>query len=590
MIENSYYSQDVHGPYELYDVGNLELEEGRTIRACNLAYATFRQAQCRERQRHPHSHLVLRHQQDHGAGLYWSGSLALGPDKYFVIVVNQIGSGLSTSPHNTPAPGGMANFPHVRIGDDVRAQHKLLAEKFDIKSLALVVGSSMGAQQTYEWAVRFPDMVKRAAPIAGTAKNTIHDLSVHGNAGRRHHLRPRRLQPGFLRIVRRREGRLVAPRKNVGGHGLEHRIFPARAAQGAGLFVDGRFHHKLHVSGYFSVMDPNDLLCMAWKWQRGDYSRLTGGDLRAGLGRITAKTFVMPMSSNMFFPPTDCQAEWRLIPPYRVPADPDGRRSSCVVRHRSRMRSVSSIKISASCSRQKPSGKEMPAFAAPCPMRKARFSGGEAYSALAMECGYCEGLRSFPEGCTYRRASRPIATSSPRSTMSDSRHGLTSQIRKYRPFADGLANGSYRPRACQNSAKFCDRPREVRIFMISLSLDGLRARKSERNRSVRKRAGVLTQPRPEGDLPAWCLVRKECAHERSFRRNRQTGTGICANLPTAGDAMSETRKLAAILVADVEQRATIYQTKGIGRPHAQQPSSSIGSFGIPLGDDCRGSG
>ena len=54
--------------------------------------------------------------------------------------------------------------------------------------------------------------------------------------------------------------------------------------------------------------------------------------------------------------------------------------------------------------------------------------------------------------------------------------------------------------------------------------------------------------------------------------------------------MSETRKLAAILVADAEQRATIYQTKGIGRPHAQQPSSSIGSFGIPLGDDCRGSG
>jgi homoserine O-acetyltransferase len=66
--------------------------------------------------------------------------------------------------------------------------------------------------------------------------------------------------------------------------------------------------------GYFSVMDPNDLLCMAWKWQRGDASRHTGGDLRAALGRITAKTFVMPMSSDMFFPPADCQAEWRLIP------------------------------------------------------------------------------------------------------------------------------------------------------------------------------------------------------------------------------------------------------------------------------------
>jgi homoserine acetyltransferase len=38
------------------------------------------------------------------------------------------------------------------------------------------------------------------------------------------------------------------------------------------------------------------------------------GDLRAALGRIKAKTFVMPMSSDMFFPPADCQAEWRLIP------------------------------------------------------------------------------------------------------------------------------------------------------------------------------------------------------------------------------------------------------------------------------------
>ena len=41
MINNSYYSQDVHGPYELHDIGNLDLEEGGTIRDCKLAYATF---------------------------------------------------------------------------------------------------------------------------------------------------------------------------------------------------------------------------------------------------------------------------------------------------------------------------------------------------------------------------------------------------------------------------------------------------------------------------------------------------------------------------------------------------------------------
>ena len=81
------------------------------------------------------------------------------------------------------------------------------------------------------------------------------------------------------------------------------------------------------MNGYFSVMDPNDLLCMAWKWQRGDVSRHTGGDLREALSRIKAKTFVMPMSSDMFFPPADCQAEWRLI------RDAEFRRSRAIDEH-----------------------------------------------------------------------------------------------------------------------------------------------------------------------------------------------------------------------------------------------------------------
>ncbi len=65
---------------------------------------------------------------------------------------------------------------------------------------------------------------------------------------------------------------------------------------------------------YFGVMDPNDLLAMAWKWQRGDVARHTGGDLAAALGRITAKTFVMPINEDMFFPVRDCAAEQALVP------------------------------------------------------------------------------------------------------------------------------------------------------------------------------------------------------------------------------------------------------------------------------------
>ncbi|MGR9093058.1 MAG: hypothetical protein ACU85U_21005, partial [Gammaproteobacteria bacterium] len=63
----------------------------------------------------------------------------------------------------------------------------------------------------------------------------------------------------------------------------------------------------------FLVMDPNDLLCMAWKWQRGDVARHTNGDLAAALSRIRAKTFVMPIDEDMFFPPRDCAREQALI-------------------------------------------------------------------------------------------------------------------------------------------------------------------------------------------------------------------------------------------------------------------------------------
>ncbi len=41
MIENSYYSHEFHGEYELISVGKLDLEEGGSIPDCQLAVATF---------------------------------------------------------------------------------------------------------------------------------------------------------------------------------------------------------------------------------------------------------------------------------------------------------------------------------------------------------------------------------------------------------------------------------------------------------------------------------------------------------------------------------------------------------------------
>ncbi|HMN70609.1 MAG TPA: alpha/beta fold hydrolase [Rhodoblastus sp.] len=307
MTANPYYSQENHGPYDLIDIGALDLEEGGSLPGVQLAVAT---------------HGALNAAKDNAilVPTWYSGTSkimeqvyigegrALDPSKYFIIVVNQIGSGLSTSPHNTSG----LHFPKVRIGDDVRAQHKLVTEKYGLKSLALVVGGSMGAQQTYEWAVRYPDFVKRAAPIAGTAKNTEHDFvfadtlceaitsDPEFNGGKYG-------SPADVAAGLKRHAKLWTVMGWSTDFFRENR-HKALGFESMQAFVD------TFMTGYFAPMDPNNLLAMAWKWQRGDVSRNAGGDLAAALGRIKAKTFVMPISHDMFFPPADCEAEQRLIP------------------------------------------------------------------------------------------------------------------------------------------------------------------------------------------------------------------------------------------------------------------------------------
>src|ERR1700751_4687248 len=293
MINNSYYSQEVHGPYELHDIGNLDLEEGGTIRGCQLAYATFGSLNAAKDNAiliptwYSGTHKIIEQ-------VYIGKGRALGPDKDFIIVVNQIGNGLATSPHNTPAPAGMGNFPRVRIGDDVRAQHKLLTEKFELKRLALVVGGSMGAQQTYEWAVRYPEMVKRAAPIAGTARNTEHDFVFAETLSE-----AIKSDPGF------NGGKYGSPSDVAAGLKRHAKLWTVMGWS-TDFFREGR-HKALgfdsmqafvdnFMTGYFAPMDPNDLLAMAWKWQRGDVSRNAGSDLASALGRIKAENYVRAVS------------------------------------------------------------------------------------------------------------------------------------------------------------------------------------------------------------------------------------------------------------------------------------------------------
>ncbi|MGH2317148.1 alpha/beta fold hydrolase [Planococcus sp. SE5232] len=310
MIENAFYSQENHGPFHLYELGDFSLEEGGVIPQCKLAYATHGQLNAEKNNAILVPTWFSGTSKDYES--YIGEGRALDPKLYFIIVVNQLGNGLSSSPHNSPSPIGMSNFPHVRIGDDVRAQHQFITGHFGITELALVVGGSMGAQQTYEWAVRYPDMVKRAAPIAGTAKNTIHDFIF-----------TQTLMDAITSDPAWNDGEYQSNTDVADGLKRHADIWAVMGftteffnQEKWGLFGVETVDELMagFLEPFFQLMDPNALLVMGWKWQRGDVSRHTNNDLAAALGRIKAKTFVMPIDRDMFFPPSDCEREQQLIP------------------------------------------------------------------------------------------------------------------------------------------------------------------------------------------------------------------------------------------------------------------------------------
>ena len=316
MIKNDFYTPEVQGAYSMHRIGAFDLEDGGRIPDLELAYATYGELnEAKDNAICIPTWFSGTHQTWELA--YIGPGRALDPERYFIVVINQIGNGLSTSPHNAPDPISMSAFPNVRIGDDVRAQRQLLQDRFGIDQLALVVGGSMGAQQTYEWAVRYPDQVLRAAPIAGTAQNTPHDFlftqtlmdaitSDPGFAGGEY-ASNLDVQAGLRRHA------MIWSIMGLSTEFWKTEFWRGISLDGETYFTTKEEFQAGFMETVFGAMDPNDLLSMAWKWQRGDVARLTDGDLAAALGRITAKTFVMPIDEDMFFPVRDCAAEQSLI-------------------------------------------------------------------------------------------------------------------------------------------------------------------------------------------------------------------------------------------------------------------------------------
>ncbi len=100
--------------------------------------------------------------------------------RYFVICSNILGScygstGPSSLDSQTGQPYGM-RFPVITIRDMVHAQQQLL-EHLGVRQLAMAAGGSIGGLQALEWAVTYPDFVRKLAVVAATPALTAQAIA-----------------------------------------------------------------------------------------------------------------------------------------------------------------------------------------------------------------------------------------------------------------------------------------------------------------------------------------------------------------------------------------------------------------------------
>jgi homoserine O-acetyltransferase len=104
----------------------------------------------------------------------------IGPGKvvdtsrYFVILVDAIGNGVSSSPSNSKSQG-LLKFPEFTICDMVESQHRLTTDVLHLSHLRAVIGLSMGGMQAFEWGVAYPDFTDLLIPMVGSPQSTSFD-------------------------------------------------------------------------------------------------------------------------------------------------------------------------------------------------------------------------------------------------------------------------------------------------------------------------------------------------------------------------------------------------------------------------------
>ena len=307
-------------PYDVHEFADFTLACGETLRPARVAYKTYG---------------TLNAAKDNAivyptwySGRHWDNEwligeeMALDPNRWFIIVPNMFGNGLSSSPSTMPPPYDRARFPQISVRDNVAAQYRLVTEGFGIETLPLVLGWSMGAGQTYQWAVSYPEMVQRILPFCGSARTAPHNKVFLDSL--RHALRADvAFDEGWYHPDDPPTRGLRAFARIYAGWGFSQAFYWNEVWRELGFTSLEDFAVGFWEGFFLDDRDPNNLLTMLDTWWNGDVG-LTPGfkSTEEALSSIRARAIVMPAEKDLYFPPEDEQwavshmqnAELRVIP------------------------------------------------------------------------------------------------------------------------------------------------------------------------------------------------------------------------------------------------------------------------------------
>ena len=294
-------------------IAGYRTESGVTLPQARVVYGTYGHLNAaRDNAVLLPSHYMATH---HGYEWLIGPGKALDTTRLFLVATELFGNGHSSSPSNTPEPFHGPRFPVTTIRDNVEAVHRLLVDELQIRHLRAIIGFSMGAQQSFQWAVSYPDFSDRNVATSGTAKTYPHGIvRLEGE------IAAITADPSFA------EGNYTtSPKKGIEVFGTvwlgwlySQEWWRRELWRGPGTPAGRTFeqYFQQRRTTFLNNADANDLILQARTWEQHDVGKTPGmgGDVEKALRSIKVPFLYMPSETDLYFPMTDARYEQAFIP------------------------------------------------------------------------------------------------------------------------------------------------------------------------------------------------------------------------------------------------------------------------------------